>query len=611
MNIADLKSKIDQGYSPDCDDFCSVFCGGVSYLDALKLAKLFARNQADNSADLEQVRIGLTGTGTLDYLDSLLTLSGPFFGFELDIVTSAYNNYVSDLMDEESVLHRSDIDCLIFVNDSRLIGEMAHWGQSADQVSEVISANLDSLTSLLNPFVARGVEVFVLNTIPDSALAPGDLRLKIAGSNLNICQAWNDQLVNQSAGFNVVDVAFTAMKFGIDNALDVRQWLESKLPFSMDFHPRVVAQLWQHVQSRKNADKKVIVLDCDNTLWGGVVGDDGLSGIEVGTLTARAQGYAELQRQLKKLKNAGVLLAVCSKNEEATVLEVFRNHEEMVLREEDIVTFRVNWDSKADNIGGIAQELNLGLDSFVFVDDNPAELEIVRRYLPEVVTIQASLDPVETLKLVSSHASLFRSSITQEDASKTEQYRSDHKRNALQSKVTNFDEYLESLEMIAVIDPVSAASAARASQLINKSNQFNLTTVRRSENDVMSIAQNDDWFTFTIRLRDKFGDHGIICVVFAEKTRQSLVIETFVMSCRVLKRGVEQLVVNQLVDIAFKNNCLEIQGIYRPTAKNSLVKELYVELGFSVDTESDKETRYRLDLNNFEKRTTYIGAAES
>ena len=244
--------------------------------------------------------------------------------------------------------------------------------------------------------------------------------------------------------------------------------------------------------------------------------------------------------------------------------------------------------------------VNARLESFVFLDDNPAEIEIVRQFLPSVSTIQASEDPVETLQVLLDSPLLFRNSLTQEDADRTEQYRSEVGRKQLETSVSNYDDYLRSLEMSADVNAISDLTVPRAAQLINKSNQFNLTTIRRTEVELKSLSEDQGWNIFLIRLSDRFGDHGIISIVLTKVRGPVLEVDTFVMSCRVLKRGVEQLVVNTLIDIAKMHGCTEVLGCYRPTKKNSIVASLYEDLGFSHSETSAKEDRFVLQVADYQ-----------
>jgi FkbH-like protein len=589
-------------------DIQGAYRGLTSYLEARRLGALWKKHAA--GIEIEQtgeLAVSLTGSGTLSHFQDVLELGFATQGRQASVTVGGFDSYVSDLMDPESPIRAQNPDCLLFVVDSLELWKLADQAEHPDQLPALVDESVAFLLSLLAPLAAAGCAVFLTNAVPKGADSPGTTRRSFAGSNWRVAQRWNETLEREAdAGIHVLDVCFEAMKIGLNSAIDYRQWCESRLPYHLDFVPRVASRFVMEACRLASADKKVIVLDCDNTLWGGVVGDDGLEGIEVGLTPGRPKGYAELQRFLRDLRRTGFLLAVCSKNDEANVLEVFRSHEEMVLREEDIVSFKVNWEPKADNIAQIAEELNLGLDSFVFLDDNPAEIEIVEQFLPAVETILASPDPIETLTGLANNPVLFKSSVSQEDLEKTRQYKVEDQRRSLAKSVSNYDEYLASLEMYARCEKINSQTVARVSQLLNKSNQFNLTTIRRTEAEVLALCSEHTARTLTIRLGDKFGEHGLVCIAIAHVENEQMTLETLVMSCRVLKRDVEKLMLNALVQIARKEGAHTLLASWVKTAKNGLVKDLLDDLGFELTASSEERKDYRLNIDGFSEFATHI-----
>jgi len=342
---------------------------------------------------------------------------------------------------------------------------------------------------------------------------------------------------------------------------------------------------------------------------GGVLGDDGLQGIELGDTSPRGEAFKDFQKYILTLKDRGLLLAVCSKNEEEIVKEAFALHPEMILKWNDFVQLKINWKSKADNIAEISRNLNLGLDSFAFVDDNPAEIEIVNQFLPEVETVLLSSDP-SNHSIQLKNARLFDvKQITEEDKKRTKLYQNEKERSNLRKNVTDMDKYLKSLEMKAEITEFNKIDLTRICQLINKSNQFNLTTIRRSEAELLNIIGNDNFHHFSIRLKDKFGDYGLIGIVICKTGIKSLEIDTFLMSCRVLERKVESEILNHIISIAAKNKLPKVIGIYYQTKRNGLVKNLYSTLGFKMKSQDDPQTVYELKTDNFKKIKTKINVS--
>ena len=357
---------------------------------------------------------------------------------------------------------------------------------------------------------------------------------------------------------------------------------------------------------QKRAPKKVLVLDLDNTLWGGVVADDGLEGIELGDTSPRGEAFKAFQKYIRSLKQRGTLLAVCSKNDHAKAAAAFEKHPEMVLRLEDFVSFKANWEPKSDNLRQMATELNLGLDSFVFVDDNPAEIEIVRQFAPEVTTILLGPDPSEYVARLADCRLFEPRSLTAEDAARTEQYRSDAQRQALSATVTDMAAYLESLAMEAAISEFTLVDAPRLAQLINKSNQFNLTTRRRTEAEIHGLMADESQLCFSFRLKDRFGDHGLISVVISQKAGPVMKIDTWLMSCRVLKRQVEDEVLNELMRLARLQGCTRLEGVYLPTAKNEMVRDFYARMGFVLKSESAGARVFELEMDAIQPTLTKI-----
>jgi FkbH-like protein len=347
-------------------------------------------------------------------------------------------------------------------------------------------------------------------------------------------------------------------------------------------------------------------MDLDNTLWGGVVAEEGLDGIELGDTSPRGEAFKAFQKYALSLQQRGVLLAVCSKNDHARAMEPFEQHPEMVLRPQHLVAFKANWEPKSENLRRIAAELNLGLDSFVFVDDNPAEIEIVRQFVPEVTTLLLGPDPAAYVGQLKDGRFFEPKRLTAEDARRTEQYQSEARRQNLLASVTDMAAYLESLEMEARLSSFSALDAPRIAQLIAKSNQFNLTTRRRTEAEVAGLIDMSDHACFSVRLQDRFGDHGLVAVIIGRVEKDTMEIDTWLMSCRVLKRQVEEATLNELAGLARNRGCARLEGLYLPTARNEMVRDFYARLGFTLISENEQCRRFELALEKFQPSPTHI-----
>jgi len=366
----------------------------------------------------------------------------------------------------------------------------------------------------------------------------------------------------------------------------------------MDAYGLVAYRAARLIAAIKGRAKKVLALDLDNTLWGGVIGDDGLEGIRLGA-GPEGEAFVAFQEYVRALKDRGIVLAVCSKNEEATAKEPFERHPDMRLRLDDIAVFKANWNNKADNLREIAQLLNLGLDSFVFVDDNPVERGLVRELLPEVAVPELPEDPADYVAALDREFAFETVTFTAEDEKRGDLYRDNARRAELQQSFTDVSQYLRSLDMEGVAQDVDAFTLPRAAQLINKSNQFHLTTTRYTEAELEAFRANPDYRVRVYSLRDRFGDNGLISsVILKRETDDTLAIDTWVMSCRVLSRTMEEFICRDIIDVADSFRCKRVCGLYRPTKKNALVAGLYERMKFARIGDEDGGTRWELDLEH-------------
>jgi FkbH-like protein len=391
-------------------------------------------------------------------------------------------------------------------------------------------------------------------------------------------------------------------------------WHHSKQEISPSQAPLYGEHLARILAAVRGLSHKCLVLDLDNTLWGGVIGDDGLAGIQLGQGSALGEAFQAFQRYVKALKDRGIILAVCSKNDEANALEPFLKHPEMVLKREDISAFVANWENKATNLEHIAKQLNIGLDALVFFDDNPVERGLVRALTPAVAVPEVPEDPAYYIRCLTSASYFEAVSFSSDDFQRTAQYLSNQQRQALQSTAHSIEGYLEQLQMEMVVAPIDEVTLPRATQLINKSNQFNLTTRRYTQAQVQDLAADPNTVDLQIRLKDSFGDNGLISVVLAKPMINSgetvLHIDTWLMSCRVLGRQVEQAVLNVLVEQAYQRGYSILQGEYLQTAKNEMVRDHYQRLGFEniATAVMDDKVRslWRLNLNHYVPLKTHI-----
>ncbi|MFN6040113.1 MAG: HAD-IIIC family phosphatase, partial [Bacteroidota bacterium] len=378
-------------------------------------------------------------------------------------------------------------------------------------------------------------------------------------------------------------------------------YINSDMVVSIDALPYLSKITFDIINALEGKIKKCLILDLDNTLWGGIIGDDGLENIQIGGLGI-GKAFTEFQHWLKELKNRGIILAVCSKNNYDIACEPFEKHPDMVLRNEDISVFVANWENKASNIRHIQQILNIGFDSMVFLDDNPFERNMVRENINGITVPELPEDPSDYLEFLYSLNLFETAGISKEDTERTKQYQTEALRSQYQKSFVDEDDFLKNLSMISKVEGFTAFNTPRVAQLSQRSNQFNLRTVRYSESEISTMSNSKATHPFAFHLEDKFGDHGLISlIILKEKEDEILFIETWLMSCRVLKRGMENFVLNTIAEYAVKNGFLFLEGEYIPTAKNEMVKDHYLNLGFEP-----KENFWQLNLEKYNYKKSFI-----
>lgn len=409
--------------------------------------------------------------------------------------------------------------------------------------------------------------------------------------------------------FYINDLEFIAQDFGLAEWGNSRYWHMYKYAMCFNAIPYVADSIAKIIKSLYGKNKKVLAVDLDNTLWGGIVGDDGVEGIQIGQEMPKGQVFYEFQNYLKDLQQIGVVLAVDSKNEVENALAGL-NHPDGILKPDDFVKIMANWEPKDHNLVVMANDLSLGIDSFVFVDDNPAERELVSAQLPEIAVPE--MDRAENYICILDHEGFFETTVlSKEDINKTEKYRAKSEAKQQMALFKSYEEYLQSLQMKAVIEDFKPINIQRIAQLTNKSNQFNLTTLRCSEDDIREMQKNDHYICLCARLFDKFGDHGLVIVTVGEIIGVELHIKLLLMSCRVLKRGLEDMIMNAIVNMAKEKGLEKMMGYYYPTVKNNMVKMFYSDMGFQKKSEDERgNTVWEIELKKYVPKKTFITSGE-
>ena len=414
------------------------------------------------------------------------------------------------------------------------------------------------------------------------------------------------QLARNHANLFVCDLAGLQNKIGRDRMFASNVYVSTEMVLSVDALPYVASRTIDIVSALRGQFKKCLILDLDNTVWGGVIGDDGLEGIQLGHGLGIGKAFTEFQMWVKKLKQRGIIICVASKNDEKTAKEPFEKHPDMVLKLDDVAVFMANWETKVDNIRAIQQVLNIGFDSMVFLDDNPFERNMVRENIPGITVPELPEDPGEYLEFLYGENLFETVSYSGLDKDRTKQYQVEAQRVSLQKTFANEADFLKSLNMVSEVSGFTKFNTPRVAQLSQRSNQFNLRTIRYTEADIETMASDEDTIDLSFTLEDKFGDNGLIAVVIMKRQdAETLFVDTWFMSCRVLKRGMENFTLNTMVECAKEKGFKRIVGEYLPTPKNKMVEQHYPNLGF-VKKEGVPTAQYMLDVDTYESRECYI-----
>jgi FkbH-like protein len=559
---------------------------------ATMLARLTQR--ARPAAGLSR-RLAVTGSYTTSQLAAMLPLVGLRFGVDIVVVESLYGQYQQDLIDPDSSLYRSDPELIVIA-----VHEGATRLPSYSEEPEAdVATELQRWSGVWEVASRRsGGYIFQHNFAvrPDAPL--GHLSSGTVGSRYAMTQALNRELAAAaSEQVSIVDCDRLASDFGRHRWFDDRYWFRSKQAVALEALPVLARHTAAVIAGRLGLSRKCLVLDLDNTLWGGVVGEDGIEGIALGG-DGIGEAYVAFQEYVLEMKDRGVILAVASKNNEVDAREVFERHPEMRIRLEDISVFAVNWEDKPANLRRIAQTLDLGLDALVLVDDNPAERQIVRRLVPEVDVLALPMEPAGFRRTLADYLGFESPAFTTEDRARTTQYRARAEASELRSSTADIESFYRDLRMRAVIAPFDELHLPRIEQLVGKTNQFNLTTRRHSGVELRAFMASESHLTRYLRLVDRFGDHGLVAVLIGVIKGGVIDIDTFLMSCRVIGRTVEAQLLAHLSAQAQAMGCHTLRGTYVPTAKNAIVSDLYERFGFHRTGDRDGVTSWDYDLQS-------------
>jgi FkbH-like protein len=554
---------------------------------------------------LVPVRLLILSASTASHLGDALIGTALRHRFLLDVIIAEYEEPEPWFERSRDRLKESPPDFVLVATDSRTFSLASPVGDgtaAADTVEAAI-ARIARIAEVASAATARPV---ILQTLADD---PGVTRFHmdvgLPGTARWLVEEFNRSLADHARRYShlLLDINALSGLVGQSAWSAGRYWYAAKYPFATGMIPLYADNVMRILAAQMGRSRRVLVLDLDNTVWGGIVGDDGIEGLALGSGSPLGEAHSALQRVALSLKERGIILCVSSKNDETVALNAFRNHPEMILKEDDIVMFRINWDDKAANIKVIADTIELGLESFVFLDDNPAERKRVREALPSVAVPELPEDPSEWPAVLQAAGYFEQTSFSREDQLRAGFYRANALRAAQMERIGNHDDYLRSLDMILSMAPFDEPGRKRIAQLISKSNQFNLTTKRYGEAEIADLQSDPKAITVQARLKDTFGDNGMISVVICRQDGRRFNVDSWLMSCRVLGRRVEEAILQHLVEQARLRGVTEIVGRYVPSARNDLVRDHFKKLGFAnTATGSDGETLWRLDVGEYAEK---------
>ena len=552
--------------------------------------------------------IAILGGSTTHDIAEILELFLLDFGIRPSLYESEFGQWWQDSMFPPKELELFNPDIVFIHTSCRNILNYPSITDNNEKIDEMLNTEFSRYEQAWQALKNKYNPVIIQNNfeLPYYRLL-GNTDVTDRRGHTNYISRLNTKFSDYAAShdaFYINDINYLSADYGLSKWSDSFYWHMYKYCLALDAIPEFAFNLAAIIKSVYGKNKKALALDLDNTLWGGIVGDDGVEGIEIGHETSMGQVYSEFQQYLKELSSIGITLNINSKNEYENAIAGL-NHPESTLSPNDFIIIKANWQSKDRNLFEIAKELNIGSDSIVFVDDNPAERAMVSASLPDTYAPDIG-SPENYIRILDRSRFFEVTELSSDDVKRNEMYRANVKRAAEQTQFADYGEYLLSLNMKAVIRDFDPVYIPRIAQLTNKSNQFNLTTWRISESEMAEIAKNDRYMRLYGKLSDKYGDNGVITVVIGEKDNDTLHIRLWLMSCRVLKRDMEYAMLDCLVADAKSSGIKKLRGYYYKTAKNAMVKEFYGTLGFDMLEQTDDSSQWILDLNNYQNKNKYI-----
>jgi FkbH-like protein len=552
--------------------------------DALRQKTLTLKHRAD---------IAFVSSYTVDPLADYVQVFSAQNDLAVNSYIAPYGQFNQELLNPQSELYRTSpqLTFLLIEIESLLTNDVV------DEQTQ--SSVLSRLQGLVDAFLKNSTGILVINTFPACSswplqVLPDQRRILIEKLNAGIIEYYQSH-----PRIQILDLDSLVAYAGCQNAMSPQMMSMARIPFSEMFLAMLARRVISHIIATLGLARKCLVLDCDNTLWGGIIGEDGLDGIQIGH-DSPGREYLEFQKTVLELYSQGVILAINSKNNLDDVMQVLNKHPHMLLRENHFASIMVNWDPKPQNMQKIAEQINIGLDSIVFIDDNPVEREMMRQSLPQIETLEIPADPSLFARTLRETFLFTRAYLTEEDKNRGQIYAAQRKREQFQQSCATLEDFLKSLEMVVSIHPAGKDDIKRVAQLTQRTNQFNLTTRRYTDADIAAMSQNPNWRIYVLRLKDKFGDNGTVGLAMVEIQPKQWRVDTFLMSCRVIGRQVEDALVDRICRDASKAGYVSISAEYIPTAKNNLVTDFWGKMGFEKENTDAKQVRYSKQLKNYQ-----------
>jgi len=553
------------------------------------------KRKAKNKGEgLKKTSISILGDTATQLLEKGIVGYGVDRGLDIQVFEADYDQIDLLVFSPDSELYKNDSEFILIYKASEKLIKSYYKSEDKNSFAE---RKIEELENYINTIQGKfKAKILLANFIELPDMVFNNFGNKVESSWIFQLRKLNFKLMElaiQNSNVFIVDLASIHNHLGRSHSYDPQTHIRTDIVTSFAFVPRISQSIVDIIASIIGKFKKCLILDLDNTTWGGIIGDDGIEKIQVGSL-GLGKAFTELQLWAKNLKNRGIILCICSKNTDHIAKEPFEKHPDMVLRLEDISVFVANWENKADNIRYIQSVLNIGFDSMVFLDDNPFERNLVREQLPDVSVPELPEDPAEYISYLQQFNLFETASFSPLDKDRTSQYQTEAKRKGMQQSFNSIEDYLKNLEMKAAVVPFDDFNVPRIAQLTQRSNQFNLRTIRYTEQEIKDLMSSPKYKSQYVSLGDKFGDYGLISLIILEDLGQQFFIDTWIMSCRVLKRDVEKLVLNELVKLAKQSNKKQLVGERIPTKKNVLVEDHYKNLGFT-----EQDGKWYLDVESY------------